>query len=70
MYIKIKDMIKKTLLLLLALTLIHSNVVVLDDSNYTTFIQDNPYVFIKYYAPWCGHCKAMAEDYIKLGEQS
>ena len=63
-------MIYQTLIVLLTVSLVHSNVVVLDDSNYTSYIQEHPYVFVKYYAPWCGHCKSMAPDYEKLATAS
>jgi L-fucose mutarotase/ribose pyranase (RbsD/FucU family) len=40
-------MVYKTLLLLaLLLALGHSEVVILDDTNYTTFIQEHPLVFV------------------------
>ncbi len=71
--LRVEQMFCKALSLVLLLglaLLVHSEVVVLDDSNYTSFVQEHPLVFIKFYAPWCGHCKAMAKDYIQLGEAS
>lgn len=45
------------------------NVVVLTNSNFQNFIESHSRVFVKFYAPWCGHCKSMAPDYSKLGER-
>lgn len=62
------------LLPLLALPLRADNaepeqVVALTTDAFDQFLTDNQLVFAEFYAPWCGHCKAMANDYEQLAQR-
>ncbi|KAH6943608.1 hypothetical protein HPB50_024795 [Hyalomma asiaticum] len=44
------------------------SVLILKQSNFEQGIKDHKHVFVKFYSPWCGHCKAMAPDYAKAAK--
>jgi protein disulfide-isomerase-like protein len=40
----------------------------LTPDDFDSVVDGSKHVFVKFYAPWCGHCKRMAPDYDKVGE--
>ncbi|GFR44977.1 hypothetical protein Agub_g6287, partial [Astrephomene gubernaculifera] len=45
------------------------NVVHLTSKDYEEKTGDGKVYFIKYYAPWCGHCKRLAGTWKELGDE-
>ena len=45
-----------------------ADVAVLTNDNFEDFLKANARVFVKFYAPWCGHCKSMAPAYTELAQ--
>ncbi|CAL9244391.1 unnamed protein product [Arabidopsis halleri] len=39
------------------------DVVVIKERNFTDVIENNQYVLVEFYAPWCGHCQSLALEY-------
>lgn len=55
-------------LCLVAFALADGDVFILTDENFDKTIASNSIVMVKFFAPWCGHCKALAPEYEKLAK--
>jgi protein disulfide-isomerase A1 len=40
-----------------------TNVITLKTDTFDEFVKEHPLVLAEFYAPWCGHCKALAPKY-------
>ncbi len=43
---------------------------VLDDTSFESTVAAGAPLFVKFYAPWCGHCKRLAPVWDKLAEET
>merc|ERR1719384_3052645 len=41
---------------------------ILNEKNYDKAVKEFDYLLVYFYAPWCGHCKALGPEFVKAGQ--
>jgi len=55
---------------IISLSIAEGDVVVLTDETYEDTLAKNDVVMVKFFAPWCGHCKHFAPEYEAAAKQA
>ena len=69
-YVDIINIIFNNLLLLLSILIQLSNAAVVDltESDFDSYVDGSQNVLVEFFAPWCGHCKNLAPEWIIAGD--